>query len=159
MQKPKSPIATPDDILAKASRKWNDFIKARVAGTDDGFFPIQLNGLRFKPSKGATLHDMISAVTLLDSKSKTSLGYGYTVEKQRKSFRDWGQQNTPVAVTIDTEDDFVRLLNKHDELTRTETTCRLVREKFPVLESWLHERASRLHTYTCLLYTSPSPRD
>jgi hypothetical protein len=128
-------------------RVWPQFLDAAVRGSDAALFPLKLR-LPLKPKSSAvSVAEMAAAVSRLRADSKLAKGFGYTVHVERRRSRQMGENDFPAAVTIDSRDDLLRLLEKRGEYARTMRVATAVRHAFPQLEFWLTSRARRLAEY------------
>ncbi len=99
-------MISPVQILQKADRLYPFFLSSVI--TEDKFFPIEFS-IGSLPKDYLALRE---AVTQLISKSKQDLGYGYTVDLKTRKLHKLGQQSLPQRISIDTEQDYLKLLKK-----------------------------------------------
>ena len=137
---------TAETIAEKAENIYFKFLKEWISGSDADFFPYRVRA-RFsidpKDSKGT-----IQASEKLLAKSKSGRGWGYTVHRERIRTRDFGNNQIPIMVTIDTLDDLLRLANRKDEFQATSRVAVRVREAFPQLSDWLKTNVRSIHRYS-----------
>jgi hypothetical protein len=87
----------------------------------------------------------IAASETLLSKSKDSIGWGYTLQREQVRLRDFGNNPVPKSITIETLEDLLRLAKRQKEFA---TTCRVVetiRADLPELSRWLESKVASLH--------------
>lgn len=143
-----SPIATPDDIRRAAQPKWRIYMQHWAVGDEATLFPIRLRvRVKLNSTDDVSLEQMAAAVHRLRKQAKETVGSGYTVHYTRRRSRDWGEQDFPDHVTIDTPHDLVALVDKREAFQRAKRVSRRVREVFPELETWIADNAPRLGQY------------
>lgn len=134
---------TPEDIKAKAEHAYPRFLALWVSGADREFFPYRV---RARFSIDATdPNGTIRASEALMAKSKTARGWGYTVHREKVRMRDFGNNPVPRAITIDTQEDLLRLINKQAEFDATTQVAEAVRAALPALSGWLESNVRSLH--------------
>lgn len=131
----------PSDIKQKAERLYPAFLNATIKG--ESFFPKEFSVGRI-PDDWLVLRD---AVTELTEKSKQSLGYGYTVELKTHRTRKYGNQSLPTRISIDTEADYLKLINREEEFAQFQADVELIRLEVPSLESWLNQNPLKVVEY------------
>lgn len=138
-------IASPDDIHNAASRKVDTVLEHLVAGEVDELFPMKLR-VPLKPRRvtDVPIGKYAKATQKLIAGSRIGRGQGYTVHLERRRSRELGEQDFPVAVTVDTLADFVFLTDTETRVAQTRDICNKVRDRFPSLEDWLCSEARRL---------------
>jgi hypothetical protein len=125
-------MLTPDQIKQRALRKYWDFL--RSLATETAFFPLVL------PGSGHSRIDDFDAVrlaiTILRQHSKETVGFGYEIEWQERSFRRFAAQRLPARIVFSSRDDFTKFIGKERETEQFEVDCHLIREFSPELASW-----------------------
>lgn len=124
-------MINPSQIKQKAQRKYENFLQASIEGRN--FFPLELPVGKI-PQNYIKLRDEL---TELLNNSKTKLNYGYSVELTTKNTHKHGQQSLPTKITIDSESDYLKLLNKKSEFSKFKTNIKLILSSIPQLEQWL----------------------
>ena len=87
---------------------------------------------------------MIQQVDTLRSESKEARGFGYSITWEEKAKRLYGRNHYPVAISIDSLDDLVKLLRKVTEFERVRKTTAQVLSEFPQLTAWVTKNWQRL---------------
>lgn len=100
-------MITPSEIIHKAERLYPSFLSSVIRG--DKFFPIDNLPIGSRPKDYLTLRE---AITQLISKSKQHLGYGYILELETRNLHKLGQQSLPQRISIETEQDYLKLLKR-----------------------------------------------
>lgn len=124
----------PDEIRQKAERLYPSFLKAWLDG-DATYFP------RVIPSNKQLINGRVvqsaQEVQRLRNGSREVLGYGYTVEWKERRSREFGLNQFPVRVTFETQDDFLRFINKKLEFGHFEEAVASLRAESPALIDWV----------------------
>ena len=71
--------------------------------------------------------------------AKETKGYGYTIEWQEKNYKNIGNNKFIKRITIDTEADFLKLINKEKEFKRFKERVKYLEVELPELRSWMEE--------------------
>ncbi|MEM7757883.1 MAG: DUF3322 domain-containing protein [Cyanobacteria bacterium P01_A01_bin.40] len=124
-------MINPSQIKQKAQRKYKEFLQASIQ--QKNFFPLDLPVGKI-PQNYLKLRDELTK--LLDN-SKTKLNYGYSVELTTKNTHKYGQQSLPTRISVDSETDYLKLLNKKSEFGKFQTNVKLILSSIPQLEQWL----------------------
>jgi len=139
------PFISPQEIVAKAKNVYPRFLAEWIRGADADFFPYRIpaNLDRDVQNVSAT----ITASENLWSKSKGERGWGYTVHRETIRSRDFGTNQFPKAITIDTRDDLLRLAKKTKDFAATQVVVERVRSELPRLDEWLTKNVRTLPRY------------
>ena len=124
-------MINPTQIQYKCEQQYASFLSSIVTG--EKFFPIEFP----VGSLPKDYIDLREAVTQLIDKSKQSLGYGYTLELEKRKTKKHGFQSLPKPIIIDSEKDYLKLIKKEKETLNFQKNLALIREKVPELISWL----------------------
>ena len=118
-------------IQQKAYSRYSLFLCSFF--TQENFFPIEL-------SVGSLPKDYLvlrtELIQLID-KSKQSLGYGYNLELESRKTHKHGQQSLPKRISIETEEDYLKLIQKGQEFLQFKADVELIRVAVPKLDRWL----------------------
>ena len=125
-------MITPGDIRQKAARLYLPFLRAWLQ--EERFFPLDLPVGKL-PTDYLALR---KAARDLQAQSKEQRGFGYTLEYQVQQKRASGTQTLPVRVVIETEQDFLRLIEKDGEFGQFRQDIALIRARLPQLEAWMN---------------------
>ena len=128
-------MITPSEIKQKASRLYPRAITAWIEKNEADGFPWRIPAnLKLDEVPSRNIHN----VNQLRSAAKETVGYGYSVEWEKRNSRKFGENEFfPKAITIDTLTDLLKLTNKQSEFKRLETILQILRERLPQLEPWL----------------------
>jgi hypothetical protein len=124
-------VITPADIRQKAARLYLPFLRAWLS--DQPFFP-QGFPVGKLPSDYVELRKGVQA---LQAQSKERRGRGYTLAYQVQYKRFSGQQTVPVRAIIETERDFLWLIEKEEEFELFRKDVMFLRERLPQLTEWI----------------------
>lgn len=124
-------MITAGDIRQKAERLYLPFLRAWLQET--AFFPIL-----FPVGKLPTDYlELRKAARALQAQSKEQRGFGYTLEYQVQQKRFSGEQTLPIRVVIETERDFLQLVEKEVAFRDFQQDVTMIRERLPQLEEWM----------------------
>lgn len=132
----------PAQIRKKSEKLYQSFLTSFVRG--ENFFPIEF-------SVGAIPKDYLAlrdSVTQLIEKSKQQLGYGYTIELESQRIQKLGTQSLPKQISIETEQDYLKLIKKEKEVSQFKTDVKLIRTKVPELSDWLFHNPQKVIEYS-----------
>ena len=132
-------MISPEDIRAKALRKYREVLRAHVRGNIDSLFPMLIRGNRKVATAPAEASREVEA--LRDS-SRSKRGFGYEIEWQERRSRSLGKNPFPKKITIPSVDDFLKLVGKHAEFRRFAQRVNALSTAFPEMESWLEKNIS-----------------
>ncbi len=124
-------MITPTEIQQKVARSYLPFLQSWLR--DETFFPYTL------PAGPPSL-DFVqfrNEVETLHRYAKEQRGYGYSIVSQFKRMRQYGDQNLPVRIIIETQQDFLRLIDKGDEFAHFQQDGMLIRATMPQLNEWM----------------------
>ena len=123
----------PDEIVARAFRLYPRAVTAYLKEESD-FFPFRVASNLKLPESHA---ELVRQVQLLENRSKVTLGYGYSVQRQLRRSRSHGENSFPSAIVIESMDDLVRLIRKSSEFQLLQATVQLLRRRLPELSQWV----------------------
>jgi hypothetical protein len=126
-------MISPLEIQQKADRLYPDFLRSIV--TNQPMFPRS-----FSVGKLPTDYVQLSVtVNKLLEHSKLHLNYGYTVELTSRNTRKYGDQTLPSKIWIETERDYLKLIQKEAEVATFRVNLALIRERIPALDAWVNQ--------------------
>ena len=117
-------------MIAPAESLYDDFLRAIMDGRD--FF--QPPPRRERLGRVSAEEDPIAfavAVSPIWNGSKQVRGFGYTVILESRQRRSRGLQNEPVAIEIQTRDDYLALLGKESEVQAFRDDFNYIIKRFP----------------------------
>jgi hypothetical protein len=124
----------PEEIREKADRLYLSFLKAWLEG-DTAFFPHGLPSNK-QLSNGRLVQSAHEVQRLRDG-SREVLGYGYTIEWQERRSRKFGRNLFPIRIAFETQDDFLRFVNKQAEFRLLQDAVNRLGVEFPSLIGWV----------------------
>lgn len=124
-------MINPAEIKDKANKRYLSFLSSLI--TEESFFPLDFS-VGKRPKDFLELRKSVNELT---DKSKKSLGYGYTIELETTRTQQYGEQSLPKRVFVETEQDYLKLINRQKEVTKFRQDITLIRAKVPELEQWL----------------------
>ena len=134
-------MINPAQIQQKAERCYSFFLSSSI--TQEKFFPIEF-------SVGSLPKDYLvlrEAVTQLISHSKQNLGYGYNLELESRLTHKHGQQSLPKRISIETEQDYLKLIKKEKEFSKFKVDVEIIRTEVPELNQWLCQNSLKVIEY------------
>jgi hypothetical protein len=128
-------MITPSEIQQKAIRLYPRAIAAWLDNLASEVFPWRIPAnLKLDEVRSKNIHD----VQELRAAAKETVGFGYSVEWIKRNSRKFGENDYfPVAITIDTLSDLLKLTNKQSEFQRLEARVHMLRERLPPLAPWI----------------------
>lgn len=136
-------MITPAEITTKAKNAYEKkFLPLWIRGDAAGFFPLRIPANLKLSAKD--IAGTIGAVDKLRNGSKESRGRGYTVHWEEVNLRDFGRNQKPQQITIDTLDDLLTLAGSRSSFEATQQVAAQIRAELPALEDWLVQRVRSL---------------
>lgn len=126
-------MISPAEIKLKAERRYISFLKLLAEGK--AFSRIDIPG--DKSYTKSSLSDFEKEILLLISKSKLKRGFGYTVDFQKVRTKYLGTQDLPSIIYFDSEKDFLKYLDKEQEVKHFKLNCEKIVIHFPELKNWV----------------------
>lgn len=135
-------MITPEEILEKAIRIYPRAVAAWLDGLDGELFPWRISAnLKLSDVHSKNIH----GVQHLRESAKEIVGYGYSVEWERRKSRKFGENDFfPIAITIDSRFDLLKLTRKLNEFNRLECRVTKIRQQLPELDAWLKRGWQRI---------------
>lgn len=136
-------MITPQEIKQQAERRYHEFLRSILI--DEQFFPLEM---RFrKPAARDGYEALRQGIQRLLEHSRDTLGYGYSVELASRNTHLYGLQSLPRRIRIETERDYLKLLNKEQEVAAFRAAVAKSLEQIPSLHGWLAQHPQRLLSY------------
>ena len=141
-------LISPSEIAQQAKKWFFPFLSATVDGME--FFPKDIRFGKVKPvwarDRFQELHESLQN---LRQGSKAHKGYGYTVVWQKVANRTAGENEFPVKLSIEGEEDFLSLLD--DEFQKTfrdfKQEVEMIRDSLPELMPWVKDNPRKVCQY------------
>jgi hypothetical protein len=126
-------MITPDEIRKKALGFYPSYLTSKING--EGFFPKIIRSDK-KPSEKEIMILKKELLPLLEN-SKDRLGYGYIVKLKTIRSAKMGEQQLPEEIVFIDEDDYLKFLNKQEEMARFHEDSNLLLKNYPQLKPWI----------------------
>ena len=125
----------PSEILEKATRIYPRAVSYWIEGPEHEKFPWRIPAdLKFSEVHSNNIHSVLQ----LRASAKETIGYGYSVEWEKRNSRKFGANEFfPIAITVDSFLDLLKLTGKQTEFKRLESRVKIIRARIPQLEPWL----------------------
>ena len=131
-------MITPGDIRQRAARLYLPFLRAWLRA--EAFFPVE-----FPVGKLPADYVALRAWARdLQAQSKEQRRFGYAIAYRAQQKRSSGQQTLPARIIIETEQDFLRLIEKDAEFCRFQQDVALIRAQLPQLQEWMERHPQRV---------------
>jgi hypothetical protein len=131
-------VITPADIRKKATRLYLPFLRSWLK--EEPFFP-QVIPVGKLPSDYVELRKSVHA---LQAQSKERHSHGYTLDYQVLQKRFSGKQTVPARAILETEHDFLWLIEKEEEFDLFRQDVMLLRDRLPQLGAWLERNPQKM---------------
>lgn len=132
-------MITPDEIRKKAERLYTPFLQSLLLG--EPFFPLDLPAGKIPYDDYQELKE---AVQQLLKGSKEHAGCGYQVELIQRNNRKYGMQSLPSRIVFETETDYLKFLNKEQEVADFQYAVARIRKELPELNIWLNQNPKKV---------------
>lgn len=138
-------MITPKEIRTLALKRWNSGRVLRAWLSKDDLFPIVISLGR--PSASQLLQDFLQVdrwKQWIEKESRCKTGHGYRLEYLEINHRQIGRQRLPQQAIFDHPTDLIDYIGKQRQLTSFASLARMVRSRFPQLESWIEKSPMKL---------------
>lgn len=132
-------MITPIEIKKKAANKYKAYLQSIVEG--ETFNPIVIVGDK-KPNEdiGKFEAELIELI----SHSKEKKGYGYMIEFQTVKTKRHGSQDIPIAISFQTESDYLKYINKEKNTAKFKEDIACILSLFPELKEWIYKHPNKV---------------
>src|SRR5436305_3636160 len=128
---------TPEDIRKQLQRYWD---QGQILGQQPEklLFPLTLR-LRKPDSRamGTRFDDVRRWIRGLEAESKAVQGFGYEITWGEINHRQFGRNQIPTGILVQTEQDALRLINKQSQADQFRKLNEITTRQFPVLREWM----------------------
>ena len=130
-------MISPDEIKITAGKWWREVLQCEVNG--ETLFPKTLSRIgKIKPSETIQNFDQVQQeINSLRKYGKEKLGYGYTVTWSESNNRKVGRNLFPSSISVDSLEDYLKLLKKENEFKQFKTRSLIILAEFPELKEWM----------------------
>lgn len=132
-------MITPDEIRKKAHRLYTPFLQSLLLG--EPFSPLDLPVGKIPYDDYQELKE---AVQQLLKGSKEQAGCGYQVELKQRNNRKFGMQSLPSRIVFETETDYLKFINKEQEVADFQDAVARIRKELPELNIWLNQNPKKV---------------
>lgn len=132
-------MITPDEIRKKADRLYTPFLQSLLLG--EHFFPLDLPCGKIPYDDYQELKE---AVQQLLKGSKEQAGCGYQVELIQRNNRKYGMQSLPSRIVFETETDYLKFIQKEQEVADFQYAVARIRKELPDLNIWLNQNPKKV---------------
>lgn len=135
-------MISPEEIKKKAVRKFQDVLRAYISGIE--IFPLVLKANLSLPK---TFPELQSALTVLISKSKDRIGYGYAITYSNKNLRAHGNQDIPENIIFENLQDYLKYCKLQSAFSDFQQAFSALKKQIPELISWAERHPELLIKY------------
>jgi len=137
-------MVTPSEIKDQCLKWWKEVLTSTIDGID--LFPKEITRIGKISSKDilTKLGDYLSTIHSLRDNSKEFKGYGYKVILIERQFEKIGRQLVPEKISIETLEDYLRLISKQREYNQFLGNLSLIRSEMPRLVEWIKSNPLKL---------------
>jgi Uncharacterized protein conserved in bacteria len=128
-----------DLYRAQLQKSYAPYLQNLVNGKP--FEPITLRGGKKKPDTTVELHQ---AIRSFQKYEKQAGKYGWVIEWQEWTSKKLGRQQWPVHIRVNTEEDFLYLINKSNEAHSFKKQLDAILQWQPALQNWLAARPGKV---------------
>lgn len=132
-------MITSTEIRKKAENKYIAYLQSIVEGRT--FAPIVIVGDK-KPNSNTTIFE--KELTELIAHSAEKRGYGYSIEYRKVKTKQHGLQDMPVSISFQTEQDYLKFINKEKETIQFKEDLVEIISSFPELKYWASKYPNKL---------------
>jgi hypothetical protein len=125
-------MITVDEIRKKSERKYEEILTDSLKG--NSCFPLII---RSNKALSKDFRKMSNEIAEVISASKDRKGYGYSVISETIKTRHHGIQDIPKSIAFETNEDYLRFINKKNEFIQMMKSFQLIRSELPQLYHWL----------------------
>lgn len=134
-------MLSPREIEKKAEKWWNDgsFLIAWLR--NESFFPKEIPQIGVvKPSEvGQNFEKIYQEQQILKEYSKVGRGFGYQLFWKQINNKSIGNSGFITKISIETETDFVKLIDKEEKFDEFKYSVKLIKTQLPRLLDWVLE--------------------
>jgi hypothetical protein len=123
-----------EKYLQQLEKKFPDYLKSIIK--NETIFPFELRGGKEKPLSLPIFNEVIQSFL---ANEKTNSKCGWTIEWKEWKDKKFGDQARPSKVTIETEADFLHLLQKEKEVLKFKQLLQQLIDWSPAIQNWLVE--------------------
>lgn len=126
-------MITPKEIKDKTERKYISFLQSLVEQRP--FEKLVIRG--DKSYTKSSLSEFEKEIQQIHSHSKEKKGFGYSLDVQKVKTKYLGVQDLPSSIYFDHEKDFLKFLDKENEVDSFKSSVDIILREFPELKDWI----------------------
>ena len=132
---------TPGDLREQVRRVWERGKILSAGITGETLFPLKLLMRRPEAREmGQSFEAVRRWIRELEENSRSCKGFGYEIEWADINHRQLGRNPMPNGVSVPTESDALRLIDKEREGRRFRELAKVTTDRFPALAQWVSRR-------------------
>ncbi|GAK75593.1 hypothetical protein JCM19296_1185 [Nonlabens ulvanivorans] len=132
-------MISPLDIKKKAGSQFKKYLSSII--TDTEFFPLIIRGNK-KPSENIAKFQ--AEIASLVQFSKEKKGFGYSIEFITVNTRNRAKQDLPSSITFDSEEDYLKFIEKEKETINFKNDAKLLLVSYPELEDFVINKPDKI---------------
>jgi hypothetical protein len=126
-------MITPKEIKEKAEKKYYSYLQALVVNSP--FEKIIIPGN--KTYTNNSLSEFEKEIKTIISQSKEKQSFGYMLGFKKLKTKYLGEQDLPIEIYFDEEKDFLKFINKEEEVKLFKKNIEIIIAAFPQLKEWV----------------------
>lgn len=155
-------VITPAEIRDKAKRLYPQAVDAWLNNTESSRYPWRIPAnLELSDNRSENARN----VPQLRSESKETIGYGYSIQWERRKSPKHGQNDFAVGIYFESPMDLLKLAGKQTEFKALQRQVQILGERIPELQPWIRTSWRKLLELNALgalievtLYLKRNPR-
>ncbi len=136
-------MITPEEIRDKSDRKYISFLQSLVEQRP--FEKLVISG--DKSYTKSSLVEFEREIQLILSHSKEKKGFGYSLDFQKVKTKYLGVQDLPISIYFDNEKEFLKFLDKENEVNSFKSNVETILREFPELKDWIIRNLRKVIDY------------
>lgn len=132
-------MKSPNEIKTFAEKKYTSFLISYLSGYD--FFPLKIPNKKEKLS----FTKRLDIEKKLADNSKEKKGYGYTIQYKEINKRAEGKQIIIDKISIQTQNDYLKLINKENDFKVFVELTNAILNQFPELSEWIKKNPAKIN--------------
>ena len=125
-------MITVAEIKKKSDRLYPKFLTSWLVG--EPFFP---RVLKVDKNLSSDFSEMSKELAELFSESKDRKGFGYSIQSRSVKTRSHGIQDMPESIVFETQEDYLRFINKGKEFNQFIESSKHIKQSIPRLTAWI----------------------
>ena len=137
-------MITPNEIKEQCLKWWKEVLLSSIDSVT--YFPKDISRIGKVSSKDILnkLSEYKSSIELLKSNSKEIKKIGYSLIIEDRQFDKIGKQPVPDKITIDSVEDYLKIINKEKDYQKFLRNYSLIQNELPLLAEWIRSNPTKL---------------